>query len=134
MAVGAVLALTGVGVLAVVLRLLLGTPDLGQRARTTSSLETGLPATGLPATGDVALTAWPAVCLFGGLLVLAAGGLVLVRGPRWRSLDARYEAPGAATRAATPAATADPDVGSPPAERALWEALDRGEDPTAGSR
>jgi hypothetical protein len=60
-------------------------------------------------------TAWPWLALAGGVLLAAAGLLVTVRGRRWSSLGRRHEPPSA----------------RPVAERDLWEALDRGEDPTA---
>jgi hypothetical protein len=56
---------------------------------------------------------WPVLCGAGGLLVLAAGLLTLARGRRWVQMGPKYDAPGAAER-----------------EPGLWEALDRGEDPT----
>lgn len=71
----------------------------------------------------LSLTAWPAVAVAGGLLLVAAGLLVAVRGRRWAALGRRYEAPGAS-------AQTDPETSGPVAERELWEALDRGEDPT----
>ena len=59
--------------------------------------------------------AWPYVGLAGGLLLAAAGLLVAVRGRTWTAMGARYEAPAAP---------------KPAGEASLWEALDRGEDPT----
>ena len=56
----------------------------------------------------------PAAAVVGGLLVVDAGVLVLARGASWPGLGARYH------RSPEPAATAV----------AMWEALDRGEDPT----
>ena len=53
--------------------------------------------------------------LAGGVLLAAAGIQVMVLGARWPALGARYEAPGGPRRT-------DADV---------WDALDRGEDPTA---
>jgi len=74
--------------------------------------------------GDVILpTGWPNVAVLGGLLVVAAGLLVAARGRRWAALSRKYEPP--------TARTAEPAQDGPVAERALWEALDRGEDPTA---
>ncbi|MCW2681625.1 MAG: Trp biosynthesis associated, transrane protein Oprn/Chp [Frankiales bacterium] len=63
-------------------------------------------------------TVWPYVCAFGGILVAAAGLLVVARGRRWAAMGRRYDPPAAKTAV-------------PPAERDLWEALDRGDDPTA---
>jgi hypothetical protein len=61
---------------------------------------------------------WPALFGIGGLAVAAAGVLTVLRGRRWAELGARYEAPGAAR----------PETGTAPG---LWDALDRGDDPTA---
>jgi len=60
---------------------------------------------------------WPAVTVLGGVLALVAGVLAVVRGRRWAEMGSKYEAPGAAR-------AADDEAG-------LWDALDRGEDPTA---
>jgi len=88
-------------------------------ATTVSVLARGASAAVEQAPG---FTAWPGAALLGGAL-LALGGLVVVaRGGRWATLSARYEAP--AARAAAPAAAPRPEV-------AAWDALDRGEDPTA---
>ena len=56
--------------------------------------------------------------LLGGLLLLGAGGLAVVRGRRWGGLGASYDAPGAPPP-------------PPVTEKAVWDALDRGDDPTA---
>jgi uncharacterized membrane protein (TIGR02234 family) len=77
---------------------------------------------GRVADGEVGVTPWRAVTVAGGVLVAAAGALVAVRGRGWASLGRRYEPPAAAA-----AAAAAP-------ERELWEALDRGEDPTEAAR
>ncbi|WP_083751842.1 Trp biosynthesis-associated membrane protein [Saccharothrix sp. ALI-22-I] len=53
----------------------------------------------------------------GALLVVAAGALLVVRGSSMPRLGGGYQTPGAAKR------TADP-------ERELWNALERGDDPT----
>ncbi len=64
----------------------------------------------------VTTTAWWAVSLVGGALLLLAGLLVAVRGARWAGMSRRYD------REAAPRETGDA-VG-------MWKALDRGEDPT----
>ena len=69
-------------------------------------------------------TVWPYACAAGGLLLGVAGLLVAVRGRRWAALSQRYEAP-----ASRPAEAPGPERAER-AERALWESLDRGEDPT----
>ena len=112
--VGAVLLAVGGSVAALVLRLALD--GLARAARRTEFVR--------GAGGDIASTStspWPWVCLLGGLLLAMAGLLVAVRGRRWAALGRRYEAP-----VAQPA----PQPDAPVADRDLWEALDRGDDPT----
>lgn len=70
-----------------------------------------------PGTGP----GWPVAAGLGGLAVGVAGAVGLGRGHRWPAMGARYERGAAAPRRARE---------EPPPER-LWEALDRGEDPTA---
>ncbi|RIV38492.1 Trp biosynthesis protein [Micromonospora radicis] len=66
---------------------------------------------------------WPALCLFGGLLVAAGGLLTALRGQRWPAMGARYE-----RRSRRPVEPGGPIQGAGTAD--AWEALDRGEDPT----
>lgn len=118
--VGAVLALTGAAVVTAIVRL--GATDPGL---VTTALQTDLvqQAGGREAVGGHG-TAWPWITAAGGALLLVAGLLVAVHGPRWSALGRRYE---------SPVAAADPGPAEKrPAtgERDLWEALDRGEDPT----
>jgi uncharacterized membrane protein (TIGR02234 family) len=102
--VGLVLLATGAGVLLSVL-----SADLTTAGRRLD---------GLPDEVPVTVTAWPWCTAAGGLLLAAAGLLTAVRGRSWSVLGRRYEAPAAAAP-------------QEPTERSLWEALDRGEDPTA---
>jgi uncharacterized membrane protein (TIGR02234 family) len=64
-------------------------------------------------------SAWPALSLLCGVLVLAAGALITWRGHRWQVMSARYEA--------TPDAASDDQA---KAAATLWRALDEGDDPT----
>lgn len=107
--------LLGDGVLVAVL-LLPVLPDLAGRAVRSEAARGARAGTGLD---TVPAARWPVLCLLGGLLLALAGGLVLARSRRWATLSARYEVPAARATAA-----------SPPGERAVWDALDRGEDPT----
>ncbi|HLZ38818.1 MAG TPA: Trp biosynthesis-associated membrane protein [Mycobacteriales bacterium] len=69
-----------------------------------------------PGAGQVTVTrtGWPVAGVAGGLLIATAGALTVVRGGRWPGLGSRHErVPRAADR-----------------DRDLWDALDRGEDPT----
>ncbi|HTR69100.1 MAG TPA: Trp biosynthesis-associated membrane protein [Mycobacteriales bacterium] len=61
---------------------------------------------------------WWLVALAGGILAVIAGVLVVARSAQWWELGRRYDAPTATTPSKDPATLA-------------WEALDRGEDPTA---
>jgi len=70
---------------------------------------------------QVTHTAWPWVALAGGLLLAGAGLLTVRYGSGWPAMGARYDAP---TRK-VPEASAKAGT---PAD--LWQALDRGEDPT----
>ena len=115
--VGLLLLATGAGISALVL-----TADLVPAAL----VSIGSPGGGL--TGQPATTGWPYVSVAGGLLLAAAGALVALRGRRWAALSQRYDAPAVRAESAAEGAGAVPD--GPKAERALWDALDRGEDPT----
>lgn len=64
---------------------------------------------------------WPLLCVAAGGLVLAAGAVALARSRSWAAMGARYDAP-----SSRPPTVAGPDA--PPT--ALWDALDRGDDPT----
>jgi uncharacterized membrane protein (TIGR02234 family) len=91
-------------------------------------------AAGLPVLGgslDAARTdvaaGWPVVVLVAGLLAVAVGVLVVLRGRDWPAMGRRYERPGAA--GAGPVRRDDAQTDE---ERtaAAWRALDRGDDPT----
>jgi len=80
--------------------------------------------------GAVSNTAWPYVTIAGGVLVALSGALTLARGRSWSGLSNRYEvAPAAPSPAAVPVASAAPSA--EPTPRELWDALNRGADPTA---
>jgi uncharacterized membrane protein (TIGR02234 family) len=76
----------------------------------------------------VETTVWPWLAVAGGLATAAAGGLTVVRGRSWPGMSARYRA--AAGRDEPP--RPPEGAGGPPAESGgMWDALDRGQDPTA---
>lgn len=77
------------------------------------------PDVGIRQVSKVTTTGWPLTTWFGGALVAVSGALVLWRGRRWATLSAAYETP--AARAPEPPST----------DKAVWDALDRGEDPTS---
>lgn len=88
------------------------------------------PAGGAPRP-QLAMAAFPwwVVALAGGVLLVAAGAVTFWRGTRWPVMSSRYERPGGGPGGGAPgsggaAGTADRD----PAK--VWEALDRGTDPT----
>lgn len=64
---------------------------------------------------------WPVLCAVGGLLAAVGGVLVVLRGRDWPGIGPRYD--GAARGGAARALAADGTA-------AVWDALDRGEDPT----
>jgi hypothetical protein len=85
------------------------------------------PTAQLVASADV--TAWPAVAIIGGALLIAAGAVVLATGTRWPAPARRYRG----------ARIADADTGPQGAgseraasDRAIddWDGLSRGDDPT----
>lgn len=111
-AVGAVVAVAGLGAIVATVTALAG----GSLSALRRNPEPGVP----DVTGaEPGFTPWWLLAVAGGLLLLAGGLLVAVRGRRWAALSSRYDTP--AARAQAPA---------PRPEVAAWDALDRGEDPT----
>ena len=118
--VGALLLLAGVGVVASVV-MFFDADVNGLVASACDRLPAGcLAANGAPdgpTLGDRhALAALPSFA--GGVLMALGGALVAVRGRRWAGLSSSYEVP-----AARPV--------EPVTDKATWDALDRGDDPTA---
>jgi uncharacterized membrane protein (TIGR02234 family) len=103
--VGVLLVAAGAGIAAVVVRAL-SDPDAAVR-------RAGPLVDVVVAPGEE-LGFWPYVAIAGAVLLVTAGLLVVVRGRSWTSMSARYDAP----------------VAEPRGEASLWDALDRGEDPT----
>ncbi|SFC84252.1 TIGR02234 family membrane protein [Streptomyces aidingensis] len=96
-------------------------------ARDTGALrDSAAEATGLTGAAVTAVshTAWPWISALGGLLLLGAGLLALGYGRSWPAMSGRHERGGRRAPAAPRRASA--------AERPeeMWQALDRGEDPT----
>jgi hypothetical protein len=149
-AIGAVLALAGAGMVWWSLAGLSAVSAARGRhlvadARTVAGLATAT------ATDVTVHPVWVVLAALGGVFVAAGGVTTAIRGGRWRAMSARYESPVGATatpgRAITsPSPTADPgrsDLNDPSrsdpeagaaararADLALWQQLDRGEDPT----
>jgi uncharacterized membrane protein (TIGR02234 family) len=122
--VGAVLAVAGAGVVVVVGHALAG--GLAVRALPFDSVagSCGAGVTDAACLRAAAAFAgfrvfeshlWAWATIVGGILLAASGGLVAVRGRRWAALSAAYEAP-----AALPPVT----------DKGVWDAFDRGDDPT----
>ncbi|RVX39561.1 putative membrane protein (TIGR02234 family) [Nonomuraea polychroma] len=64
---------------------------------------------------------WPVVAGAGAALLIAGGIVAIVRGGRWAGMSSRYERGGA---------SAGKDAAPAQDDKALWDALDRGDDPT----
>jgi uncharacterized membrane protein (TIGR02234 family) len=81
----------------------------------------GCPSSSSCGSGDIRVVDAPrlgeALAAVGGLALMGSGLLALVHGRRWARLGSSYEAPGAAPE-------------PPVTEKAVWDALDRGDDPT----
>lgn len=73
--------------------------------------------------GEVAwdTTIWPYVAVAGAVLIAAAGVVAIVRGKQWSAMSGRYDRPG-------------PGQERPADDRSLWDALDRGDDPTSDKK
>lgn len=86
--------------------------------------------------------AWPLLAALGGALVAVGGALAVLHGRRWPAMSSRYErstgraggSPGPSARPGGPGAVSPGERPGeqPPASggKELWDALDRGEDPT----
>jgi uncharacterized membrane protein (TIGR02234 family) len=74
---------------------------------------------GVPAHGSA--NGWWLVAALGGLIALLVGLAVAVRGGQWAAMGRRYEVPQGGMQTEAGAES----------ESGKWEALDRGEDPTA---
>ncbi|MET9291681.1 TIGR02234 family membrane protein [Streptomyces sp. NPDC003077] len=116
--VAALLALSGAGTVVAAVMGASDTAALREKAATAIGLSNA-------EVHGVSHTVWPWAAAVGGLLLLVAGVLALVRGRHWPAMSGRYERARGTARAPRRAAASDPDR---PEE--LWKSLDRGEDPT----
>jgi hypothetical protein len=82
--------------------------------------------------GGVVSRQWPALCLVGGLLVVVGGGWTALRGGGWPAMGARYERPARTVTESKPTTASAPGPMAGRRTTEAWDALDRGEDPTAG--
>jgi len=134
-AVGAVLLAAGIGTVAVVASKL-GHID---SALLTKAATEAVGATDAKIAG-IGNEAWPYLTIVGGILIALSGAVTLVRGNRWTGLSSRYDrtapapqTPGAAhplTAGQSPTATRTKASDAEPTSRDLWDALNRGADPT----
>lgn len=122
--VGVVVALVGAGM---IWRAALATaPISATRARAlVHEHHPGVSLVGPAAPQINPSTTWAALTIVCGVLVAVAGALAAVRGNRWSTLSARYE---------SRTAPVDPDAAGARAATSMWNALDRGDDPTAAPR
>jgi hypothetical protein len=96
-----------------------------------------------PGAAGSGATVWPIACGIGGVLISGAGLAAAIHGHTMPTMSARYERTTALSPSAPPAAASAP--GAPPGlspspdqqrattaadNRAAWDALDRGDDPT----
>ncbi|MEV6181878.1 TIGR02234 family membrane protein [Streptomyces sp. NPDC052016] len=117
LAVSAVLALSGAGIVAAALFGASDSSALDEKAAQASGDTSATVA-------SLSHTAWPYAAAAGGALILLAGLLALRYGRLWPGMSGRYER-GGAPRSRRGNRPVDPDR---PEE--MWKALDRGEDPT----
>jgi len=83
-----------------------------------------------PAAGRVLVdetTAWPVVGVAGGVLLLGSGALGAVHGDLWPAMGRRYDTPAGDRRSGRPSGESGSDAA------ALWDAIERGDDPTAAA-
>lgn len=122
--VGVVVAVVGVGM---IWRAVLATAPIGsEHARAlVHEHHPGVSLVGVGAPQVSTSPTWAAITIVCGALVLFAGALAGWRGNRWSTLSARYE---------SRTADADPDAANARAATSMWNALDRGDDPTAAAR
>ncbi|MGZ6826648.1 MAG: Trp biosynthesis-associated membrane protein [Mycobacteriales bacterium] len=114
--VGVLVLAAGIGVVVVVVRALVD--GLAARGLAESGpARCAGPACAATATSTSPGWAWLAVA--GGVLLVLSGALVAVRGRRWAALSSSYQPPVARAEQA------------PVTDKGVWDALDRGEDPTS---
>ncbi|MFJ2029478.1 Trp biosynthesis-associated membrane protein [Streptosporangium sp. NPDC087985] len=115
--IGGVIAFCGAGVIA----------WAWQGSRTGAALQAGaqhLPLAGTDALNVTPAVVWPLLAGMGGLLLVCGGVVAALRGAGWPGMSDRYDrrgsGPGDGGRGA----------GGARSERALWDAIDLGTDPT----
>ncbi|MBF8188721.1 TIGR02234 family membrane protein [Nonomuraea sp. K274] len=122
--VGGLLALCGAGAAAATWTALDGATVTARLAEANIlSAGAGLPWEVVPG--------WPVVSAAGAVLLVTGGVVAIVRGNRWAGMSTRYDR-GAGDTAARGHDGAEPAHGDRAlhGDKALWDALDRGDDPT----
>ncbi|MGU3431427.1 TIGR02234 family membrane protein [Actinomycetes bacterium M1A6_2h] len=126
--VGVLVAVVSIGAIVPALSLLFG----GAESDRAASLAE------LPARAEVTTleVSWlpAAIVVLGALLALAAAVLLCRTPPSRGGLSSKYDAPAVRRAEAGKAEEATDDSDAPPSERALWDALDSGQDPTDDRR
>ncbi|MEW9531456.1 Trp biosynthesis-associated membrane protein [Microbispora sp. NPDC049125] len=93
---------------------------------------TAMISTGGAAAAQSVAWAWPVAAMAGALVLVIAGVVAAVAGGRWPGMSSRYDRPARGSRTGMGPGRRE---GAPvTGERALWDALDEGDDPTAGPR
>ncbi|WP_051711740.1 Trp biosynthesis-associated membrane protein [Spirillospora albida] len=115
-AVGALLAVFGAGIV-------YASATSVQRAHVLAAAEEKSSLLKFGAQPVLSVNLWWMASVTGGVLLVVAGLVTLVRGTRWPGMSSRYERDASRSGTAAPPAPDDP--------AALWKSLDRGEDPTA---
>ncbi len=126
-AIGVVIALCGIGVAAAAWT--------GTRTGAITVAVTERAAVTMTSRGaftESVAWAWPVLTAVGGAILLAGGVLAAVRGGRWPGMSGRYDRPssGAGRTGSGPARPRGAPSGSATSDRALWDAIDEGADPT----
>jgi hypothetical protein len=87
---------------------------------------------------EFTVVGWQILVVAGALAMIAAGLIAVTRPARLAVMSSKYEAPAGPAPARPRAAgegAAGREAAGPPADSAsIWEALSRGDDPTASSR
>ncbi|MEE6280833.1 Trp biosynthesis-associated membrane protein [Georgenia sp. MJ170] len=122
---GVALVILGLLVAATTVRLLI---DPEPVARAAASAVSGV----AQIEGDITVTPWPYLTVVLGVIV-AAGGVLVLAARSWASPVRRYERGSAAGTPAPAGTAAAPTPAAEPRVQAMddWDALGRGEDPTA---
>ncbi|MEN3537751.1 Trp biosynthesis-associated membrane protein [Microbispora sp. ZYX-F-249] len=100
----------------------------GTRGGTIAAAAAGHVTTAVTSAGHISVESrawvWPVLAAAGGIVLAGAGAAAVVLSARWPGMSSRYER--ASGRAQTGGTARVKD-----ADRAMWDAIDEGDDPTA---